>query len=130
VVAILMTDVEPAVRLNAALEAAGVTTVTISPMDDVRGDVRRARPEIVVFTGALRDAANMALVRQLLWDNVAMLGFTDVAEPQTLERLRDIGYAEIWVTPVAWPEFEERHLDEAFASYANRDRRFGGLSPS
>jgi undecaprenyl diphosphate synthase len=44
--------------------------------------------------------------------------------------LWQISYAEIWVTPVAWPEFEERHLDEAFASYANRDRRFGGLSPS
>ena len=44
--------------------------------------------------------------------------------------LWQISYAEIWVTPVAWPEFEERHLDEAFASYANRDRRFGGLSAS
>ena len=100
VVAILMTDVEPAVRLNAALEAAGVATVTISPMDDVRGDVRRARPEIVVFTGALRDAANMALVRQLLWDNVAVIGFTDVSDPLLLERLRDIGYAETWPKPV------------------------------
>ena len=44
--------------------------------------------------------------------------------------LWQISYAEIWVTPVAWPEFEERHLDEALASFANRDRRFGGLSPS
>jgi undecaprenyl diphosphate synthase len=44
--------------------------------------------------------------------------------------LWQISYAEIWVTPVAWPEFEERHLDEALASFATRDRRFGGLSPS
>jgi len=43
VVAILMTDVEPAVRLNAALEAAAMTTVMISPMDDVRAALRRAR---------------------------------------------------------------------------------------
>ena len=100
VVAILMTDVEPAVRLNAALEAAGITTVTISPMDDVRGDLRRARPDIVVLTGALLDAANMSLVRQLLWDNVAVLGFTDVSDPQMVERLRDIGYAEAWPKPV------------------------------
>jgi DNA-binding NtrC family response regulator len=100
VVAILMTDVEPAVRLNAALEAAGVTTVTISPMDDVRGDLRRARPDIVVLTGALLDAANVSLVRQLLWDNVAVLGFTDVSDPQMVERLRDIGYAEAWPKPV------------------------------
>ena len=100
VVAILMTDVEPAVRLNAALEANGVTTVTISPMDDVRGDLRRARPDIVVLTGALLDPANMSLVRQLLWDNVAVLGFTDVSDPQMIDRLREIGYAETWPKPV------------------------------
>ena len=100
VVAILVTDVEPAVRLNAALEAPGITTVTISPRDDVRGDLRRARPDIVVLTGALLDAANMSLVRQLLWDNVAVLGFTDVSDPQMVERLRDIGYAEAWPKPV------------------------------
>ncbi len=100
VVAILMTDVEPAVRFNAALEATGITTVTISPMDDVRGDLRRARPDIVVLTGALLDAAHISLVRQLLWDNVAVLGFTDVSDPQMVERLRDIGYAETWPKPV------------------------------
>ena len=44
--------------------------------------------------------------------------------------LWQISYAELWVTPVAWPEFEERHLDEALAAFAARDRRFGGLSPS
>jgi undecaprenyl diphosphate synthase len=44
--------------------------------------------------------------------------------------LWQISYAELWVTPVAWPEFEERHLDEAVAAFAGRDRRFGGLSPS
>ncbi|WP_396222164.1 sigma-54 interaction domain-containing protein [Gemmatimonas sp.] len=100
VVAILMTDVEPAVRLNAALEALGMATVTISPMDDVRGDLRRARPTVLVLTGALLDAATVALVRQLLWDNVAVIGFTDVSDPLLLERLRDIGYAETWPKPV------------------------------
>ncbi len=100
VVAILMTDVEPAVRLNAALEAQGVHTVTISPMDDVRGDLRRVRPTVLVLTGALLDGANVALVRQLLWDNVAVIGFTDVVDPLMQERLRDVGYAETWPKPV------------------------------
>jgi len=44
--------------------------------------------------------------------------------------LWQISYAEIWVTPVAWPDFQERHLDDAVAAFATRDRRFGGLSPS
>lgn len=104
VIAILMTDVEPAVRLNAALEGEGVDTVMISPMDDVRGEIRRARPSIVVLTGALLDGANIALVRQLLWDNVAVLGFTDVSDATLLERLRDIGYAETWPKPVSIDE--------------------------
>jgi len=44
--------------------------------------------------------------------------------------LWQISYAELWVTPVCWPAFAERELDEAFAAYAARDRRFGGLGPS
>jgi len=100
VVAILMTDVEPAIRLNAALEARGVRTATLSPMDDVRGDLRRAAPAVLVLTGALLDAHNLALVRQLQWDDVAVIGFTDVADPQLLTRLHEAGYAETWPKPV------------------------------
>jgi DNA-binding NtrC family response regulator len=100
VVAILLTDVEPAVRINAALEGLGHRTVAISPMDDVRGELRRAKPMVVVFTGALLDAAHVALVRQLLWDNVSVIGLVDVADPALMERLRDIGYAEVWEKPV------------------------------
>jgi undecaprenyl diphosphate synthase len=44
--------------------------------------------------------------------------------------LWQISYAEIWVTPVAWPDFAEEHLDAALAAFAARDRRFGGLGPS
>ena len=44
--------------------------------------------------------------------------------------LWQISYAELWVTDVCWPDFTEAHLDEAFAAFARRDRRFGGLSCS
>jgi undecaprenyl diphosphate synthase len=44
--------------------------------------------------------------------------------------LWQISYAELWVTPVAWPEFAESHFDEALAEFARRDRRFGGIGPS
>jgi DNA-binding NtrC family response regulator len=104
VVAVLMSDVEPAVRLNAALEARGVSTVTISPMDDVRGDLRRAAPDLLVLTGALLDSANVALVRQQLWEGVPVVGFTDVSDAAMQERLRDLGYAETWSKPVVIDE--------------------------
>ncbi len=96
---ILMTDVEPAVRINAALEAAGYTTVVISPMDDVRGELRRGKPDILILTGALLDSNNVALVRQQLWDGVAVFGLTDVSDPAIERKLYDIGYAELFPKP-------------------------------
>ncbi|MBV6467469.1 MAG: Ditrans,polycis-undecaprenyl-diphosphate synthase ((2E,6E)-farnesyl-diphosphate specific) [Anaerolineales bacterium] len=41
--------------------------------------------------------------------------------------LWEISYTELWVTPVCWPDFRKRHLDEAIREYARRERRFGGL---
>ncbi|MBI5835860.1 MAG: isoprenyl transferase [Candidatus Eisenbacteria bacterium] len=39
--------------------------------------------------------------------------------------LWQIAYAEMWVTPVLWPDFRARHLYEAVADYLKRERRFG-----
>jgi undecaprenyl diphosphate synthase len=41
--------------------------------------------------------------------------------------LWQISYAEIWVTDLCWPDFDEAQLHEAIRSYASRNRRFGGL---
>jgi undecaprenyl diphosphate synthase len=41
--------------------------------------------------------------------------------------LWQIAYAELYVTPVLWPEFRRPHLLEAVAQYQKRDRRFGGV---
>ncbi|MEI8191487.1 MAG: undecaprenyl diphosphate synthase family protein, partial [candidate division NC10 bacterium] len=38
-----------------------------------------------------------------------------------------IAYAELYVTPVFWPDFRKNHLIEAIAEYRRRERRFGGL---
>jgi undecaprenyl diphosphate synthase len=37
-------------------------------------------------------------------------------------------YAELFVTPVLWPDFRKEHLEAALADFQKRDRRFGGLS--
>jgi undecaprenyl diphosphate synthase len=42
--------------------------------------------------------------------------------------LWQISYAELWVTDVCWPDFDEPQLHAALRSYASRDRRFGGLN--
>ncbi len=103
-VAILLSDVEPGVRLNAALEARGIPTETYSPLDDVRGGVRRHPPAIVVLTGGLLDLNHVALVRWLAWENVTVVGFTDVADPALADRLAELGYADAWAKPVVIEE--------------------------
>jgi undecaprenyl diphosphate synthase len=42
--------------------------------------------------------------------------------------LWQISYAELWVSNRFWPEFREHDFHQALRDYANRDRRFGGLS--
>jgi len=42
--------------------------------------------------------------------------------------LWQIAYAELYFTPVFWPDFSEAHLIEAVKSYQNRERRFGKTS--
>lgn len=39
--------------------------------------------------------------------------------------LWEVAYAEMWATPILWPDFAVEHLDAALASYAGRERRFG-----
>ena len=103
-VLLTLTDVEPAVRLNAALEAAGFTTALVSPLDDVRAALRREKPDVIVITGDLRDPLTVALVRQQLWEGASVIGLADVADPAITDELRAIGYAEVYAKPVVIDE--------------------------
>ncbi len=44
--------------------------------------------------------------------------------------LWQISYAELYVTPVLWPDFREEHLHEAILDYARRERRYGDVPKS
>ncbi len=79
-----------------------------------------------------------AIDEQLIQDNLYTCGMPD---PDLLIRtagemrisnflLWQISYAELYVTNVCWPEFTAAHFDEALATYARRQRRFGGLEAS
>jgi DNA-binding NtrC family response regulator len=103
-VLITLTDVEPAVRLNAALEQGGIETEVVSPLDDMRAAIRRTRPDVVVLTGGLLDPQNVQVVRELLWDDVVVVGFADVRDPAIDERLAAVGYVEVYAKPVVIDE--------------------------
>ncbi len=43
--------------------------------------------------------------------------------------LWQLAYAEIYFTPVLWPDFDRGELIRALLEFQQRERRFGGLSP-
>jgi undecaprenyl diphosphate synthase len=42
--------------------------------------------------------------------------------------LWQMAYAELFMSPVLWPDFGRRELFEAILDYQNRERRFGRVS--
>ena len=99
-VVITLHDVEPAVRLNAQLEKDGITTHVVSPLDDLRGTIARVKPDAVVFTGELTDRFNENVIAELLWAGVPAVGLTDISDERQLERLRGVGFVELYSKPV------------------------------
>jgi DNA-binding NtrC family response regulator len=107
-VLITLTDVEPAVRLNALLEGAGISTAMASPLDNLPAALKREKPDAIVFTGNLLDPQTLQLVRAQLWDGAAVLGLADVGDPQLELKLRSIGFNEVLTKPIPAEEVAER----------------------
>jgi len=97
------------------------------------------RAEIVEAARALAKKAAAGRLRPDAIDEAAFaaeLGTAGLPEPDLLIRtsgelrlsnflLWQLAYAEIFVTPTAWPDFRRPQLEEAFASFRARERRFG-----
>jgi undecaprenyl diphosphate synthase len=102
-----------------------------------------SRAEIV---DAVRSIARRVACGELAPDRIdettisESLYTTGMADPDLLIRtagemrvsnylLWQISYAELWVTPKFWPEFDAALLHDALRDFANRERRYGGLKP-
>ncbi|MGH7616509.1 MAG: sigma-54-dependent transcriptional regulator, partial [Gemmatimonadaceae bacterium] len=99
-VLLTLQDVEPAVRINAVLEREGVDTALVSPLDDIRSALRREKPDIIVFSGELSDPSTVAIVKEQLWDGAAVVGLADNVDSASVERLRALGYVDVFRKPV------------------------------
>ncbi|HDY64972.1 MAG TPA: di-trans,poly-cis-decaprenylcistransferase, partial [Phycisphaerae bacterium] len=103
-----------------------------------------SRAEIV---GAVRQLAQRAAEGDLAPTDIdeemfsATLDTAGVPDPDLLIRtagemrvsnylLWQISYAELYVTDVYWPDFDETELHKAIQVYAARHRRFGGVDES
>ncbi len=99
-VLVTLQDVEPAVRINALLEQEGIKTDVVSPLDDIRGAIKREKPDLILFTGELTDPATVAIVKEQLWEGAPVVGLSDNLDSALVERLRTIGFIEVFAKPV------------------------------
>ena len=108
--------------------AAGSDTMTIAFNYGGRAEIVDAVRAVVRDGVAVDDVSEEAIA--------ARLYAPDIPDPDLLIRtggelrvsnflLWQVAYAEMWATPVLWPDFAVADLDAAIASYASRERRFG-----
>jgi DNA-binding NtrC family response regulator len=95
-----MDDLETTVPLNAALEADGLTTAMVSSMDDPRGALKRARPELVILTGAIHEPHTLQLIALARDQEIFSLALLEPTEPERGERIRHLGVSETMRKPV------------------------------
>ncbi len=119
-VLITMDDLETAVRVNAALEAAGLSTAMFSSLDDARGSVRRENPDLVILTGAVHDLPALQLTALARDAAISTLALLEPTDSERAERVSRLGVTEVMTKP-ANPDdvvgtvrrlIDRRHLQE------------------
>lgn len=117
-----------AISAAAAATEGGRDTMTIAFNYGGRAEIVDAVRQIV-REGLAADAVDESTIAEHLYA-------PDVPDPDLFIRtggelrvsnflLWQVAYAEMWATPVLWPEFSVKDLDDAIAAFAARERRFG-----
>ena len=125
-------------RLRQAMEATAANTkgvLTLALSYGSRAELVRAARALAerVQRGQLRPEE---ITEELLGRELYTAGIPDpdllirTANERRLSNflLWQVSYAELWVTPVCWPDFGRAHFLEALEDYSRRARRFGGLA--
>ena len=85
----------------------------------------------LVLDGIAAEDIDEAAVRRYLYT-------ADIPDPDLIVRtggemrlsnflIWQAAYAEVYFTPVLWPDFDRKEIDKALAAYSQRQRRFGSL---
>jgi DNA-binding NtrC family response regulator len=98
---ITMDDLETAVRVNAALEAAGFSTAMFSSLDDARGSVRREHPDVVILTGAVHEPPALQLATLARDVGISALALLESTDSERADRVGRLGVSEVMTKPVA-----------------------------
>ncbi len=97
-------DLEHAVRINAALEAAGYETVFTTSLDEVRQALRRREPDCLVVTGGLHEAAAAVLLGAARERAISTLGLVEATDPDPKGVARTLGLTAYLRKPADPPE--------------------------
>lgn len=121
----LIRDAEALTRNNTRL------VFTVAANYGGRWDIVQAVKRLMATGTAAEDIDEAALAGQL---SVAELPEPDLfirtGGEQRISNflLWQLAYTELYFTDTLWPDFDTRALDDAIASYRNRERRFGRTS--
>ena len=96
---VTMDDLETAVPLNAALEAAGFTTAMVSAMDNARAVFRREGPELLVLTGAVHESPALALAALAREAEASTLALLESTDSERAERVARLGATAVMTKP-------------------------------
>src|SRR5437667_753506 len=98
-------DLEHAVRINAALEAAGFHTTLASTLDEARQALRRdPPPDCVVVTGGLHESGAAQLLGLARDHSISTLGLVEETEPDAKGLARRLGLTGFLSKPADPPE--------------------------
>jgi DNA-binding NtrC family response regulator len=98
---ITMDDLETAVRLNAALEAASFSTTMFSSLDDARGTVRREHPDLMILTGAVHEPHAQQLAALAHDAEISTLALLEPTDSERTERVERLHATEVMTKPVS-----------------------------
>jgi DNA-binding NtrC family response regulator len=103
-VLITMDDLEAAVRLNAAFEAAGFATAMVSALDDMRAAVVHEDPDLLLLTGGLHEPAAARLLSLVRDGRVATLGLLEPTDADAANVVYRLGLTAVATKPVDAPD--------------------------
>ena len=95
-----LADLETAVPLNAALEAAGFTTALVSPLDDGPAALRREQPDLLILSGAVHEPTALQLARLARESEIYALALLEPTDPERGERVSRVGATALLTKPV------------------------------
>jgi DNA-binding NtrC family response regulator len=103
-VVITLSDLETAVPLDKALEAAGLATAVVVSADEARAAIRREAPSVLVLSGAVHEGSAIQLAGYARDHDVAVLALLEPTDSDRTERAARLGATEVLVKPVPTDE--------------------------